>query len=195
VSHDEEELLQRQFDAIEALDALPAHNVPKEEASYHVVRWHDSYSRMGAVLDLLPRMGYSDWLTVLGEAWPCCDNIRDHSAELRRLLGTAGPLPPMMNAEEKAVYEDLPDRLTVYRGCSAGYLLGASWSLDQQVARRFPFMARYWTSDPVLVTATVRKQNILAVLLGRREQEIVTFKARRVSVERLKEQDGDACDA
>jgi hypothetical protein len=36
-----------------------------------------------------------------------------------------------------------------------------------------------------LVTATVRKENILAVLLSREEQEIVTFKARRVNVERL----------
>jgi hypothetical protein len=46
-----------------------------------------------------------------------------------------------------------------------------------------------------LVTATVRKQNILAVLLGRDEQEIVTFKAGRVSVERLEKDDNDACDA
>jgi hypothetical protein len=102
----------------------------------------------------------------------------------------------MMNAEDRTGYKDLPDRVTVYRGCSAGYLRGASWSLDQQVAREFPFKARYYSSDPVLVTATVRKEHILAIFLGRSEQEIVTFKARRVSVERLeKNDDEDACDA
>jgi hypothetical protein len=76
MSHDQEELRQRQFDAIEALDALPTHSLSIEEVSYHVIRWHDSYGCMGAVLDLLPRMGYRYWLVVLGEAWTCCDNMR-----------------------------------------------------------------------------------------------------------------------
>jgi hypothetical protein len=159
------------------------------------VRWHDSYSRMSAVLALRPRMRHHDWLTVLGEAWPSCDNIRNHLTELRTLLGSKGPLLPMMTEEERAVYHNFPDRVTIYRGCSAGRLTGASWTLDEHVARKFPFLARYRAADPVLVTATVRKLNILAVLLGCEEQEIVTFKARRVSVERLEKDDNDPCDA
>jgi hypothetical protein len=78
--------------------------------------------------------------------------------------------------------------VTVYRGCSARYMRGVSWTLDQQVARKFPFLDWYRVSDPVLVTATVRKEHVLAVFLGREEQEIVTFKARRVSVERLEKE-------
>jgi hypothetical protein len=143
---------------------------------------------MGAALVLRPRMSHSKWLTVLGETWTGCDNIREYSASLRRMLGTAGPLLPMMNAEDRTGYKDLPDRVTVYRGCSARYMRGASWTLDQQVARKFPFLDWYRVSDPVLVTATVRKEHVLAVFLGREEQEIVTFKARRVSVERLEKE-------
>jgi hypothetical protein len=139
-------------------------------------------------------MRYHDWLTLLGQAWPSCDNIRNHLTELRPLLGSEGPLLPMMTEEERAVYHNFSDRVTIYRGCSAGHLTGASWTLDERVARKFPFLARYRAADPVLVTATVRKQNILAVLLGRREQEIVTFKARRMSVELLERDDNDACD-
>jgi hypothetical protein len=122
---------------------------------------------MGGVLDLRPRMDYSDWLTVLGEVWTYCDNVREHSAELRRLLGTAGPLLPMMNAEEMAAYDALPDQVTVYRGCSARYMKGASWTLDEGVAKKFTVLARFMVPDPVLVTASVRKQNILAILFIR----------------------------
>jgi hypothetical protein len=188
------ERAQAELDALKALDALPANNLSVEEADYYLVRWHDSYSVMGGVLDLRPRMDYNDWLTVLGEAWTGCDNIRKHSAELRRLLGTAGPFLPIMNAEEEAVYNALPARVTVYRGCSARYMGGPSWTLDEGVAKKFTVLARYTIPDPVLVTASVRKQNVLAVLLGREEQAVVTFKARRVSVERLEKNDDDACD-
>jgi hypothetical protein len=140
---------------------------------------------MGAVLDLRPKMQHHDWLTVLGEAWNFCDNLKEYLPELRGLLGTDGPLLPMMTRAERAVYDSLPDRATVYRGCSARHPRGASWSLDQQMARKYPFYARFHAADPILVTGTVRKKNILAVLLSRGDQEVVTFKARRVKVERL----------
>lgn len=176
---------QERRNALEALNALPAHNLSVEMADYHVYRWHDSYSRMGALLNLRPKMRYQHWLTLLGGAWNTSDNLRDHLAELRSLLGTDGPLLPMMTHEERAVYDSLPDRVTVYQGCSARFLRGACWSLDEQMARKYPFFARFLAADPVLVTGTVRKKNILAVLLSRGDQEVVTFKARRVKVERL----------
>jgi hypothetical protein len=37
--------------------------------------------------------------------------------------------------------------------------------------------------DPVLITAVVRKQHALAVLLDRGEQEVITFKAKRINVQ------------
>jgi hypothetical protein len=59
----QEEFLQQHLDA---LAALPTHNLSAKKASYYVRR-QSSYSRMGAVLDLRPRMSYSKWLTVLGK--------------------------------------------------------------------------------------------------------------------------------
>lgn len=64
-------------------------------------------------------------------------------------------------------------------------MYGASWSLDKQTAERFPFLARYRADDPVLVTGLVQKQHVLAVLLGRNEQEIVSFNVQHVKVEPL----------
>jgi hypothetical protein len=43
--------------------------------------------------------------------------------------------------------------------------------------------SRYRVSDPVLVTATVRKQDVVAVKLDRQEEEIITFKAQGAAKE------------
>jgi hypothetical protein len=59
------------------------------------------------------------------------------------------------------------------------------WSLDRSVALKFPFLNRYEVPDAVLVTATVKKSSVLAFLLSREEEEIVTFKAIRTSVESI----------
>jgi hypothetical protein len=55
----------------------------------------------------------------------------------------------------------------------------------REVAARFPTLNRYRQAEPLLVTATVRRDRVLAVKLGRGELELVTFHARRVAVEPL----------
>jgi hypothetical protein len=164
-----------------AFKALPASGLDLERPVRIVTRWANSYTRMQMVLTLRPRMEYRDWLVLLGRHWNCCDNIRDYTSELRRTVGTRGPLMRMMTTEEQTAYAELPDRLTIYRGCSAHHLSGASWSLDQEIARSFPAQNRYRIADPVLVVASVLKQNVLALLLSREEQEIVTFSASPIS--------------
>jgi hypothetical protein len=54
--------------------------------------------------------------------------------------------------------------------------------LDPQVACRFAHFGGYGKYGPPLVTANVRKENILAVLLGGEAPEILTFKVRRCNV-------------
>jgi hypothetical protein len=126
---------------------------------------------------------YRDWLTLLGEEWTGFDNLRDYLPALKRLLGTKGPVREMMSAEENEAYDALPDTVKCYRGCGASVLTGASWSLDKEVANSFPFTLRYRAASPVVVTASVKKNRILALKLGREESEIITFSARKVKVE------------
>jgi hypothetical protein len=144
--------------------------------------WADSYSRMAAVLDLYREMPCTEWLALLGEHWTSCDNIGRHRLLLRLLLPDHGPVIEMMTAEELDQYHALPDRLTVFRGCGPDNMLGASWSLSQEVAASFPFLNRYRQAEPLLVTGKVKKQSVLAVKLDRKELELITFQVRRVSV-------------
>jgi hypothetical protein len=153
-----------------------------EKASDTLYRNSDSYSRMEMVLKLRQRMDYGDWLRLLGENWNGCDNIRDYRLQLKKILGTNGPLLPMMTPEDQTAYAALPDVLTVYRGCSAQFLLGASWTLNKELAMKFPTLNRYGVKDPVLVTATVKKENVLAFNNDRQESEIITFSAKRIGV-------------
>lgn len=142
----------------------------------------DSYSRMAALLDLYRETPYSEWLALLGEHWSGCDNIGRYRLLLRQLLPKHGPVIEMMTAEELDQYHALPDQLTVFRGCGPGNMLGASWSLSQEVAASFPLLNRYRQAEPLLVTGKVKKQSVLAVQLDREELEIITFQARRISV-------------
>jgi hypothetical protein len=148
-----------------------------------VSRWTGSYEKMPAVLAFKDKLSRPDWLRLLGEHWTMCDNIRNHRLELRKILGTQRPLREMMDSEENAHYDSLPETVTCYRGCDASVLVGASWTLNKEIARRFPTFGRYRARNPVLITATVKKANVLAVIAGRKEEELITFSARRVTVE------------
>ena len=91
----------------------------------------------------------------------------------------------MMDSAELVAYRSLPARLTVFRGCGEINMLGASWSLDRDVAARFLTLNRYRQTAPLLVTATLRRDRVLALKLDRDESEIITFHARRTAIEPL----------
>lgn len=155
------------------------------EDARHALRYCDSYSRMETLVELGFAMDDASWHVVLGEEWSCCDNIGQYRQMLRRMLPAEGPVPAMMTPAERAAYDALPERLTVYRGCGEVNMRGASWSLSRDVAARFPLLLRYRQARPLLVTATVPRRRVLAVKLDRNEAEVITFAARRVSIEAL----------
>jgi hypothetical protein len=112
-----------------------------------------------------------------------CDTIRHSRLKLQKALGSRGPVREMMTAEENVHFDRLPEIVTCYRGCDRSALIGASWTLDRDIANCFPFTNRYNVPSPVVVRATVKRDNILAVKLDREESEIITFSARRQSIE------------
>lgn len=54
-------------------------------------------------------------------------------------------------------------------------MFGFSWSLDRRTAAKFPFMTRYSTDEPRLLTATISKNRAAALKLDRGEQEVIVF--------------------
>jgi hypothetical protein len=173
----------------EALFALPWSLSIAEAEQYVYSRFTHRLDRMKTLLYVRTRMAKEDWLVLLGDAWAASDNIYDHLKPLREILGIYGPVLPMMTPEEQAAYVTLPDEVTIYRGCSARFTHGASWSLDPDVARHFPKVCKHPVQDRVLITAAVMKKHVLAIKLDANEQEIITFMACQARVKPVTRRD------
>lgn len=183
-----------------------------EQASDYVLMHCNSYSRFPTLLNMADRVidddgnvSFSAWLKVLGENWSVCDNIGKYTEELTDILWTYDrtqlqgkpkrvvslPCPEMMDSEEQALFDSLPETVVIYRGCYDINKWGLSWSLNRDVAAKFPFLGRYWrrNEQALLVKARVSKSNIMAVCLGRNEHEIITYNPTHISTSHLKDPD------
>lgn len=88
-----------------------------------------------------------------------------------------------MNARERRAFKRLPDEITVYRGVGDGNTInGMSWTLDRDKAIWF---ATSNTEPPVLLTGRAKKSDAHALLLGRKEKEIVLERCEVIGTERL----------
>jgi hypothetical protein len=141
---------------------------------------YGSYERLPALLDVADDMASEDWLVLLGELWSGFDNIGPCSGDLfwaihERVPDMDSVIPEMMSHEERVAFEALPEQITIYRGCGPKNMFGFSWSLDRQIAAKFPLMPRYSTNEPKLLTATISKNRAAALKLDRGEQEVIVF--------------------
>lgn len=148
------------------------------------LRYCNSYNRLPAIIGLAGLMDHWDWLTLLGEEWECCDNIAQFYDELwnetpfKDLAEAPAALrAAMMTEAERNALEQLPETVTIYRGCYAYNKRGLSWTLDRDVAARFPFLHRYRPEgQPLLVRATVLRDQILALKMERGEAEVIALR-------------------
>ena len=154
------------------------------------LKYCSSYTRLPTLLALWAGLAveYRDWLVLLGEEWPSCDNIGQHlddlwetpfadvldrPSELRHLL---------MDKAERAAFNALPDHFEVWRGCYSANKWGVSWSLDRAAAQRFPMLHRYrQAGQPILVRARANKSDAAFLKLDRGESEIVIHRPRHIS--------------
>jgi hypothetical protein len=139
----------------------------------------NSFTRLATIIKLgRRRLCRADLLTLLGEHWPDCDHNGRIGGELLRIILPETTAPEMMTEAERAALAALPETVTIYRGADRGVNeAGLCWSLDRTIAARFPFYWRYYAKHPVLVTATVARERIVAVKLDRKEAEVITAHA------------------
>ena len=86
-----------------------------------------------------------------------------------------------MTTEELEFLKNLPDKVTIYRGMtveeSTKEHQGVSWTLDKKVAEFFAYQYTRNQSTSkkpkTVVEKVIDKSEIIAVFLGREEQEII----------------------
>ena len=79
----------------------------------------------------------------------------------------------LMNPDDYAVYQSLPDTITVYRGVigmAEDSYLGLSWSLNQETAEWF---AKRFGHRGYVYEGQIDKKYVYAYFSGRNESEVV----------------------
>lgn len=161
---------------------------PAMQAARERLRFCNSYNRLETLIGLAGIFdGYlletCEWLKLLGEEWSACDNIAQWSDALFDTpFADLADAPEnfrhfIMTPDELEAFNVLPRLVTVWRGCYAHNKRGFSWSLDRDVARRFPFTHRYrQNGQPLLIRAEVARDQILALKLCRSEAEVIAIR-------------------
>lgn len=151
----------------------------------------NSYQLLPELLNYSGLMEELDWLCLLGELWESFDNV---STSLDSLTYTAfgdrlkENISEMMTSEEIEFLRALPEEVRIYRGCYEENKWGLSWTLTKSIAKGFPFLRRYkMKGQPLLISAKVRRENIIAVKLGRGELEIIAWKPKHLATTKITE--------
>lgn len=83
----------------------------------------------------------------------------------------------IMNAQELAEFERIPERLTIYRGCSAeetaAGVYGLSWTRCRTIAEFFAWRFDAADRGRVVVSVEVPRADVLALFNSRKEYEVI----------------------
>lgn len=131
--------------------------------------------RLNAFVSYCSHLTPDEYWRNLGWIYSDSENLYQNRSEWRRVLSAGVPgREHMMCGEERAELAAMPERLTVYRGCSVKDHSGFSWTLERSVAEWF---ARRFKREEgmVVLTATVDRGDVIAYLTGRNEAEVIAM--------------------
>jgi hypothetical protein len=79
-----------------------------------------------------------------------------------------------LHPDDRTAYDELPEQILIYRGCSRSRVKGASWTTDINVAKAFAEGHRgIAVPDPVIASLRVPKSSIIGYYTARKESEVV----------------------
>lgn len=144
-------------------------------------QWADSGNRLAAILGPLEEIAAHSSPAVAGsyiyptifDWWSICDNTHGDLPRLLTLLQYSKDhrWESLPSAARRA-YDRLPEKLTIFRGCSRDRVYGISWTRSRKIAKSFAEGHRgIRVPNPVVVTAMVDKSDVFFMRHSRRERE------------------------
>lgn len=119
--------------------------------------------------------------------WTDSENLWQYGPILGMLLNSDRPQKEKMMTEDEANFlANLPEEFTIYRGHHGHNKSGYSWTLSYTRALWF---ARRWEGNykkQGVLKATVKKTDVIALLMNRKELEIVVDPSRLTKVKSIK---------
>jgi hypothetical protein len=133
---------------------------------------HERPYRVDAFIEVADKMSDRCYWETLAAIWSDTENGWQNLSEWQRLFDSDRPERRyLMDEDDFDAYSNLPDVVTVYRGCQKNQNEnGLSWTLDKS---RADFFAHRLRDNGVVLEKKVSKNQIVAVLLGRNEQEVI----------------------
>lgn len=118
-----------------------------------------------------------DYWDYVEDLWTDSENIyQDYDLWLELLTADRLGHEHMMSDVERKFLSELPDEFTVYRGSSEnGRAYGLSWTLDRAKAKWFARRDSRTGDFKRLARGRVRRDDVIAYLNGRNENEIVVL--------------------
>lgn len=142
----------------------------------------NSYTRMEALLSARKRMEWQVFFKTLGLIWTTSDDIAKYKFVLYRVFSNASryQLDLMMDSKEIKALAQMPEVITIFRGCHPNNRSGLSWTTDKKIATSFTLKNRYQQPGQprLLLEARIRRENAI-LMLERNEQEIIAPKVMR----------------
>ncbi len=152
------------------LKALEEAKKNKKWASYIWI--HERPHRLEKFAEIQKELSDEEYWELLGSIWSDSENLWQYGSLLGFLVNIGRPgREAMMDDREKAFLDKLPDQFVIHRGHQNRNRLGYSWSLSYWRAKWFA--QRYQQKSQGIVSALVNKKDVIAVLLGRNEFEVV----------------------
>lgn len=154
----------------------------KKWSSYLYI--HERPYRFNKFIEIEHLMTDREYWDNLGSIWSDSENIWQYKAIITALLlSKRGDREHFMDEREREFLENLPEEFIIYRGHQGINRSGYSWTLSYWRARWFA--QRFDPKKNGVVQAIVNKKDIIGVLLGRGEYEIVTL-PNRLKIETCK---------
>jgi len=104
--------------------------------------------------------------------WSACDATWWHQELLIFVLRRYAPA--ILSDDERKIFDALPERVQVYRGCSRERIKGVSWTTERHIAEQFARGHRMIrVPDPVIASAVIAKSDIFITNNDRDEHEVL----------------------
>jgi hypothetical protein len=144
-----------------------------EDKNYKQFVWlFERPYRVEAFIKIADKLSDTDYWKLLSDVWIDTENQYAYLQEWKKLLASKRPNRHyMMTEDEDNIQRALPELVTIYRGCQKGINEdGLSWTLDKSKAK---FFANRFGKKGIILERTVSKNDIVAVLTGRGESEVI----------------------
>jgi hypothetical protein len=143
--------------------------------------------RLQAFIGIQDKLSDAQYWRNLEFAWEVNEFVhRDKTTWLSLFTSKRRYRGLIMDREDRKHLQTLPDELVIYRGYRhSSYKAGLSWTLSLEKAAWF---ANRWNQgNPMVVTGRCRKEDVIAYLNGRNEQEIVIDPRKVTGLKKLKD--------